>query len=115
MRIGLGCDEKHFPQPRRRAEMPVELREPMDRIKACVSDAVAIANTVTSQDLYRTKRRLELLFADVGCRAGASSGTVQNVRDQLAQALDQSHSPTAKRFLDELITWLDRQHLRRST
>jgi hypothetical protein len=87
----------------------------MDKIKACVSDVVAIANTVTSQDLCQTKRRLELLFADVGCRAGASSGTVQNVRDQLVQALDQSHSPTAKRFLDELITWLDREHLGRGT
>ncbi len=86
----------------------------MDKIEACVSDVAAIANTVTSQDLCQTKRRLELLFADVGCRAGASSGTVQNVRDQLAQALDQSHSPTAKRFLDELITWLDREHLGRS-
>ena len=68
----------------------------MDKIEACVSDVAAIANTVTSQDLCQTKRRLELLFADVGCRAGASSGTVQNVRDQLAQALDQSRQPHRK-------------------
>lgn len=87
----------------------------MDKIEACVSDVAAIANAVTSQDLCQTKRRLELLFADVGYRAGGSSGTVQNVRDQLVQALDQSHSPTAKRFLDELITRLDCEHLGRST
>jgi ABC-type hemin transport system ATPase subunit len=87
----------------------------MEKIRACVSDVLAIANSVAAQDLSQAKRRLELLFADVGCRAGASSGTVQNVRDQLARALDQSHSPTAKRFLDELIAWLDREHLGRGT
>ena len=87
----------------------------MDKIKASVSDVVAIANSVAAQDLSQAKRRFELLFANVGCRAGGSSGTVQSVRDQLAQAVDQSHSPTAKRSLDELITWLDHEHLGRST
>ena len=85
----------------------------MDKIKACVSDVVAIANSVAAQDLSQAKRRVELLFADVGCRAGGSSGTVQSVRDQLADALNQSRGPTAKQFLDELITWLDREHLGR--
>jgi hypothetical protein len=85
----------------------------LDKIRACVSDVVAIANTVTSRDICRTKRRLELLFADAGWRQGASSATVQNVRDQLAQAFNQSHGHTAKRFLYELITWLDREHLGR--
>jgi hypothetical protein len=85
----------------------------MEKIRACVSDALAIANSLAAQDLSQAKRRLELLFADVGCRAGGSCGTAQSVRDQLAQAVDPSHSPTAKRSLDELITWLDREHLER--
>jgi len=78
----------------------------MDKIEACVGDLVTIAKSVASQDLSQAKRRLELLFADTG-----SFGTVQKVRDQLAQALNQSHSPNEKRFLGELITWLDREHL----
>jgi hypothetical protein len=113
MRVGLGCDEKHFPQRRQHAEIAIEPRGPMDTIQACVSDVVAIANSVAAHDLPQAKRRLELLFADVGFRAGASSGTVQNVRDRLANALNQSHGPTAKQFLDGLITWLDREHLER--
>jgi hypothetical protein len=59
----------------------------MNKISARVSDMLAIANSVAAQDLSQAKRRLEPLFADVSLRAGASSGTVQNVRDQLAQAL----------------------------
>jgi hypothetical protein len=85
----------------------------MDKIRACVSDVVAIATTAASRDLCQTKRRLELLFADAERQPGGHLRTAQNVRDQLAQALNQSHGPTAKRFLDELITWLDREHLGR--
>jgi hypothetical protein len=81
----------------------------MDKIKAWWRSP-----TPRRRRIYlRAKRRPELLFADVGCRAGGSSGTVQNVRDQLADALNQSRGPTAKQFLDELITWLDREHLGR--
>ena len=87
----------------------------MDKVRACVSDVVAIADSVASHDLSQAKRRLELLFADAGSQTGESSGTAQNVRDQLAQSRNQSHGPTSKRFLDELITWLDREHLGRST
>jgi hypothetical protein len=101
---GLGCDEKHFSRPRQRVEMPIEQGGPMDKVSACVDDVVVIANSVASHDLSQAKRRLELLFADAGSQAGGSSGTVQNVRDQLAQSLNQSHSPTSKRFRDELIT-----------
>jgi hypothetical protein len=87
----------------------------MDKMKACVSDVLATANSVAWQDLSQAKRRLELLFADAGSQPGGSFGTVQNTRDQLTQSLTQSHGHTAKRFLDELITWLDREHLGRGT
>jgi hypothetical protein len=81
----------------------------MNKIEACVGDLVTIAKSVASQDLSQAKRRLELLFADAG--TGGSFGIVQKARDQLAQALNQSHGPNEKRFLSELIAWLDREHL----
>jgi len=96
MRFWFGCDEKHFPRPRQRAEMAIEPRgTQMDTIEACVGDLVTIANSVASQNLSQAKRRLELLFADAGMEG--SFGTVQKARDQLAQALNQSHGPNEKR------------------
>jgi hypothetical protein len=85
----------------------------MDKIRSCVSDLFAIANSVAAQDLSEAKRRLELLFADAQRQAEVHFHTAQRVRDQLGQAIDQSHGITAKRFLNELITWLDREHLGR--
>ncbi len=87
----------------------------MDKIRACVADVAAIAKTAESRDLAEGKRRIELLFADADTQAGDHVAVAKKLRDQLAQALDQSHGHTAKRFLDELITWLDREHLGRGT
>jgi hypothetical protein len=86
----------------------------MDKVRTCVADLAAIANSAESRDLSEAKRRIELLFADADTQAGDHFGVAKKLRDQLAQAINQSHGHTAKRFLDELITWLDR-HLGRGT
>jgi hypothetical protein len=83
----------------------------LDKIRACVADVAAIAKTAESRDLAEGK----LLFAAADTQAGDHVAVAKKLRDQLAQALDQSHGHTAKRFLDELITWLDREHLGRGT
>jgi hypothetical protein len=85
----------------------------MDKIRACVGDVVAIASSVAAQDLSDAKRRLELLFADAQRQTHEHFHTAQRVRDQLAQSLNRSHGHTAKRFLNELIAWLDCEHLGR--
>ena len=113
MRVGLGCDEKHFPQPRQRAEMAMEPRGTNGQDQACVADLVAIANTVESQDLVtgqapdrtgicRCRQAGRRTF-----RRGAKRFAINSPR-----RLTRSR-PTAKQFLDELIIWLDREHLGR--
>ena len=109
---GLGCDEKHFPRPRQPVEMPIEPRGANGQGQSVRQRR---GGDRQLRGVAQAKRRLELLFADAGSQTGGSSGTAQNVRDQLAQSLNQSHGPTSKRFLDELITWLDREHLGRYT
>jgi hypothetical protein len=87
----------------------------LDKIRACVADVAAIAKTAESRDLAEGKRRIELLFTDADTQKAGHFDVAKKLRDQLAQAINQSHGHTAKRFLDELITWLDREHLGRGT
>jgi hypothetical protein len=88
----------------------------MDKIKACVADVAAVAKSVESRDLAEAKPLMELLFADANTQIdGGHFSVAKKPRDHLAQAFNQSDGPTAKRFLDELIAWLDREHLGRGT
>ena len=83
----------------------------MDKIRACVGDLLAMANTVESQDLAQAKHRVELLFTDADRQTGGHFGVARKLRDQLGGALNINQGPATKQFLNELIFWLDREHL----
>jgi hypothetical protein len=57
----------------------------MDKIKACVSDVLATANSVAWQALSQAKRRLELLFADAPGSTASTLGAARDPRSVSAQ------------------------------
>ena len=85
----------------------------MDKITACVADLLAMADTVELQDLSQAKHRIALVFTDADKQTGGHFGVAQNLRDQLGRALNINQGAASKQFLDELIFWLDREHLGR--
>lgn len=77
-------------------------------IEACVVDVVGIAQQ--SQDFDQAKKRIEQLFADSQCLIAKHFATAQRIRDQLVGPTN-SASGNCKQCLDQVMRWLDRDHL----
>ena len=86
----------------------------MEKIEQCVQDVLVIATAFGGHDLAEAKRRIEILFVGADEQAGGHFALAQRLRDRLGLVLKDGHRPAAKQFLDQLITWLDREHLRRA-
>jgi hypothetical protein len=86
----------------------------MEKIEQCVQDFMVIATAFGGHDLAEAKRRVEILFADADEQAGGHFVVAQRLRAQLGLAVNDCHRPAAKQYLDQLITWLDREHVRRA-
>jgi hypothetical protein len=86
----------------------------VEKIEQCVQDVMVIATAFGGHDPAEAKRRIEILFADADEQAGGHFVVAQRLRDRLGLALNDCHRPAAKQFLDQLITWLDREHVRRA-
>jgi len=85
----------------------------MDEIEQCVHDIVAIATAFGGHDLAEAKRRIEILFADADNHSGGHAAVAQRLGDQLRSALGNTSSPAGKRSLNDIIAWLQRDHLGR--
>jgi hypothetical protein len=83
----------------------------MDKIKQCGHDVVAIATAFGGRDLAEAKRRIEILFADADKQTGGHFAAAQRLQDQLSLALKKTRSPAEKQFLNDFITWLQREHI----
>ena len=77
-------------------------------IEACVIDVVAIAQQ--SHDFDQAKKRVEQLFADSQRLITKHFAVAQRVRDQLVR-LHNDASGNCKQCLDQVIEWLDHDHL----
>jgi hypothetical protein len=78
------------------------------QIEACVIDVVQIAQQ--SQDFDQAMKRIERLFADSQCLTARHFALAQRVRDQLVRPKNEA-SGNCKICLDQVIGWLDHDHL----
>lgn len=69
----------------------------------CIKDVLNIANN--SEDFEQAKTRVQQLFAEG--RSREYLAVAQRVRDQL----DRRYSADAQVCLDQIVNWLDREHL----
>jgi hypothetical protein len=81
----------------------------MDRISACVRDVLRIANQ--TEDVGRAKQRIEQLFGVAKASHRGHLAIAQRLRDQLADAYNDTPLD-AQPCLDQVLAWLDREHLR---
>jgi hypothetical protein len=81
-----------------------------DKIGDCAGDIIALANG--SLKLDAAKARIEQLFLDADAQQGEHFSVAQKVRDQLGQDLNR-HLGAAQQFIDEVLEWLDHEHLGR--
>lgn len=84
------------------------LQSATSQIEACVIDVVQIAQQ--SQDLDQARKRIERLFADSQRLTTRYFAVAQRVRDQLVRPKNEA-SGKCKLCLDEIIEWLDHDHL----
>jgi hypothetical protein len=100
-----------MPPPVSNDQMPQKAGQAsISTIETCVIDVVTIAQQ--SQDFDQAKKRIEQLFADTQHLIGKHFAIAQRVRDQLVKP-DNEASGNCKRFLDQVMEWLDRDHLAR--
>ena len=85
----------------------------MDKVEQCVHDVAVIATAFGGHDLAEAKRRIEILFADADRETGGHVAAAQHLRDQLRSVLGNTSGPAGKRFLNDIIAWLQRDHLGR--
>jgi hypothetical protein len=82
----------------------------MGRIQQCVKDVLCIANQ--TKDFSQAKERIEQLFVVAKASHRGHLAVAQRVRDHLSRAYDDIPLD-AQRYIDRVLEWLDREHLRK--
>jgi hypothetical protein len=78
------------------------------RIQQCVRDVLYIANK--TEDFGQAEKRIEQLFAVSKAQHHGHLAVAQRVRDQINRA-SVDVSSNARPCLDQVLEWLDREHL----